>query len=370
MSEEIISHRQLFFIIYIMRTFVVISYMPTLTSGEALQDAWLSTLVALLFALPQVWLIAAMGAGFPGETVFQYGPRLLGPWLGRLVTIPFLWHFLWIASLELRLYAEVVATAFMVETPIIVVVLSMVIVAAVAAAAGIEVVGRLVDLLFPLFLLTIVFALIFPLIKADFANLLPVLDRGWGPVLSSTIIPTVMTSQIMVLLVIMSSLNRPQKFVAKALGALALSYTTLLVGVILVISTLGAEEGARSLFPFFRMVRSISVGGFLQRVEALNIIPWGLGIYIALSVNLWSGSRGVQQILNLKGYRPLIPPMAVIWVILSIHGFDDVFQLKRIILPKYAIPVNALSSLVPLLVLWAARIGQNIRRWRTEGRRK
>ena len=73
MSEEIISHRQLFFIIYIMRTFVVISYMPTLTSGEALQDAWLSTLVALLFALPQV-CNCCQGRGF-GDCL-QHGPRL------------------------------------------------------------------------------------------------------------------------------------------------------------------------------------------------------------------------------------------------------------------------------------------------------
>ncbi len=356
MPTERIGHRQLFFTLFIMRTFIVISFLPVLTSAGALQDAWISTLAALAFSLPLIWLIAALGMRFPRETVFEYAPRLLGPWLGRAAVLPFLWLFLWIAAIELRLYAEVIITAFLVETPIIVVVLSMVIVAAVAAYCGIEVIGRVVDLIFPLFILAIFLALLFSLPGADFANLLPVLSRGWAPVLEGTVVPVAMTAQFTVLLVLLPSLARPKRFTPWLLMAVVLSFIVLLLVVVLVIATLSAEDGARSLFPFFRMVRAIGVGDFLERVEALTILPWGLGVFIALSVYLLCGARGIAQLFNLPDYRPLVPPMAVVWVVLSIHNFDDILEIKQVLQPKYFGPAIIIFTFGPLLLIWGAWI--------------
>lgn len=361
MPTERIGHRQLFFTLFIMRTFIVISFLPVLTSAGALQDAWISTLVALAFTLPLVWLITALGGLFPRETVFEYAPRLLGPWLGRAAVLPFLWLYLWIAAIELRLYAEVIITAFLVETPIVVVVLSMGIVAALAAYAGVEVIGRMVDLLFPLFVLTIFLALLFSLPAADFANLLPVLSRGLIPVLEGVVVPVAMTAQFIVLLVLLPSLARPKLFTPWALAAVALSFLVLLLTVVMVIATLSAEDGARTLFPFFRMVRAIGVGGFLERVEALTILPWGLGIFIALSVYLLCGARGIAQLFNLPDYRPLIPPMAVVWAVLSIHNFDDTFEIREILEPRYVGPAILVFTLVPLLLLWGAYLVRRLR---------
>ena len=354
MSTERIGHRQLFLILFIMRTFVVISFLPVLTSGGALQDAWISTLIAAAATLPMIWLITALGGRFPQETVFEYAPRLLGPIVGRAAVLPFLWLYLWIAAIELRLYAEVIITAFLVETPIIVVVLSMVIVATLAAAGGIEVIGRVVDLLSPLFILAIGLSLFFPLLDADFANLLPVLARGWAPVLEGTVVPVAMTAQFTVLLVLLPSLARPKRFTPWALGAVLLSFAVLLVTVVMVIATLSAEDGARTLFPFFRMVRAIGIGGFLERVDALTILPWGLGVFIALSIYLLCGARGMAHLFNLSDYRPMLPPMAVVWAVMCIHNFDDIFEIRQILQPRYTGPAILTFMLTPLLLIWGA----------------
>ncbi len=361
MPTERIGHRQLFLTLFIMRTFIVISFLPVLTIGGAMQDAWISTLLAAIFNLPLIWLIVSLGQRFPQETVFEYAPRLLGPWLGRAAAVPFLWLFLWNAALELRLYSEVIITAFLVETPLIVVVLSMVIVAAAAAICGVEVIGRLVDLLFPLFALAIILALLMALPDADFANLLPVLSRGWAPVLEGTVIPVAMTAQFVVLLVLLPSLVRPERFTPWALGAVLLSFLALLLVVVMVIATLSAEDGARSFFPFFRMVRSVGIGDFLQRVDALTILPWGLGVFIALSVYLLCGARGIALLFKLNDYRPLIPPMAVVWAVLTVHNFDDVFEIRTILQPRYTGTAIIGLTVVPLLLLWGGWLIQQRR---------
>jgi len=187
------------------------------------------------------------------------------------------------------------------------------------------------------------------------------------PVLKGTVIPLAMTAQFVVLLVLLPSLARPERFTPWALGAILLSYLALFLTVVVVIATLSAEDGARSFFPFFRMVRSVSIGDFLQRVDALTILPWGLGVFIALSVYLLCGARGVALLFKLNDYRPLIPPMAVIWAVLAVHNFDDIFEFRTVLQPRYTGPAIIGLTLVPLMLLWG---GWLIQQRRSRGEKK
>ena len=120
------------------------------------------------------------------------------------------------------------------------------------------------------------------------------------------------------------------------------------------VAQLGPIETSRSLFPVIRMVRSVRISSFLDRVEAITVFAWGLGLFIALSTYITLGARGMARIFGLSNYRPLVPPMAVIWVVLSIHMAKDIFHLRELLLYRYIGPVLLTLLLVPLVVLWLA----------------
>lgn len=75
-----ISNRQLLFMLFMMRTTVVIALLPVLTSADAAQDAWLATIFAFVGSSAVVMLISALGTRYPEETIMEYGARLVGAW--------------------------------------------------------------------------------------------------------------------------------------------------------------------------------------------------------------------------------------------------------------------------------------------------
>lgn len=355
MHEERLANRQLFAVLFIIRTTISIGILPVLTTADALQDAWLSVLVAMSGALFLAWIITALGIRFPGETIMQYGSRLLGPWLGRAVNLFYLWMLLHVAAIEVRFYGEVLLTGFLSETPLLFVIGSMVLLAAVAAFLGVEVIGRLAELILPLFGIAVLTSLIVPLPAASLANLEPVLARGLDPVLRGSVTPIAIGgAQLILVSFMLPSLVKPKRAVRWVLGAVAVSFLVLLAVAIINISVLGAAEGARSVFPFFRMVRAVRVSTVLERIEALIIFAWGMGLFIGLASYLWAGARGVAQFFNLSQYRALVPPMAVVWALLGYHNFQDIFEMSTFLEYRFAGPYMLAVTLIPMLILWPA----------------
>ena len=351
-SEKIVS-RQVFFIFFIIWTTIIISILPVLTTAEALQDAWMAALISFFSSAALVVIIVKLAVAFPAKSLVEYSQELLGSIPGKLVSFFYLWLFLYMAATDLRIYAEVLKTSFFPETPLVVIMAVMVFLSVLAVYSGLEPIGRSADLIFPLFLLMILGSLFFPLIHADFSNLQPVMARGWTPVLLAAVAPTIIAAQYANLTIITPSLDEPRKALRASLWSLAAASMVLVFFAVVVVAVLGPDEGLRAVFPVFKMIRATRVSEFLERVEALIIFAWGLGLYLALSVNLYSGSKGLSQVFGLQDNRALILPMAVVWVVFSFQGYSSMLEVMRVFDPASA-PFFFFVLLFPQAVLWVA----------------
>ncbi|NMA91714.1 MAG: endospore germination permease [Firmicutes bacterium] len=353
-GTERISGRQLLALVFILHSTVVISILPSITTADSLQDAWISTLVALVLVSVIAFFITGLTARFPREDMVQFSIRLLGPYFGRAVSLVYLWLFLQIAAQEARFYADVLISGFLTVTPISFIIIVMVFASAVAAICGLEVIARVADLLFVLILILVISTLLTGLPKADFSLIQPVLSRGWGPVGRGAVVPTAMAVQLGSIMYLTPHLVRPQRVRAWVLGGVILAFVSMTLFSLVTVAQLGPIETSRSLFPVIRMVRSVRISSFLDRVEAITVFAWGLGLFIALSTYITLGARGMARIFDLSNYRPLVPPMAVIWVVLSIHMAKDIFHMRELLLYRYIGPILLTLLLAPLVVLWLA----------------
>jgi len=355
LSIERIANRQLFFILFIIRSILSISTLPALASADAAQDAWISILLVFLpVALLLTWLLAALGTRFPCQSFVQYSITIMGPWLGRAVAAIYLWVFLFYAALEVRIYAAVIITGFLPETPLVFIVSTMIFTSAVAAYLGIEVIGRMADILFPFFIITVLLTIFLPLPLADPGNLQPVLARGWAPVIRGALNPIGNIVQLSLLAFFTPSLVRPRRSIPWILGALVASTLLGAASVAVVVMIKGPSEGARAAYPLLSMVRAVRISPFLERAEALTIFAWGLAVFISLAAYIFAGARGMAQFFKVANYRPLIPPMALIWVALSVHMLDDIFQLRALMEYRVMGLYGLSLMVVPLALLWAA----------------
>lgn len=356
MFTEKISSRQLFYLLFISRTTVAISFLPSLTSADALQDAWLSALLSFLLGAAIILPIVKLALKFPEKDIVGYSEELLGAIPGKLLILLYLFLFLIIVSAtDLRLYAGVIKTGFLTETPLVVIGVIMMLAIVAVVYAGLEPLGRCADVIFPVFFLLLIAGMLFPLMRADFQNLQPVLARGWSPVIMGSIIPTMITAaQYLHISIITPFVVEPQKTLRVALWSLVLSTVVLVIYAVLVISVLGTDEGSRSSFPVFRMLRAVRFSRFWERVEAVNIFSWGLGVFITVALGLYFSAWVISRLLGLGNYRPLLFPLAVIIVTLSVQQYATTFEVWRFFTPGMGAPLVFFLILFPLAVLWAA----------------
>lgn len=362
MKTEQIANRQLLFILYIIRSNTVITVLPVLTSADARQDAWVAALIAFGGTLVTVGIIAGLGGRHPDQTLVEFGQKLLGKWPGRMVAVVVLWSFLHLTSIHLRLYGEMITTAFLPLTPVVFVSSAMVLLSAYAAYMGVEVIGRLADLLFPVFVVGVALTLLAATGAWRWENLQPVLGRGVMPAMRAAVTPIAVSADFMVLAILIPSLTEPRKALGTSLVATALAFLTLVVVAVAVVAVLGADAGARTVFPFLQMARSLRVTEFLERIEAPAVWTWGMGVFVVLSTYMYCGARGLSQLLRVADYRPLILPMAVHWTVLSLHAFEDMFQLRAFLQPRVFGPYALALVLVPYGLLWAAHAVRGLQR--------
>jgi spore germination protein KB len=355
MTTEKIHNRQLVFMLFMIRSTVTIATLPVLTTGTAGQDAWLSAIISLAATLLTILLIGGLAVKFPEETVIEYSQRLLGKTGGTIICFFFLWIFLNTAATEVRIYAELLTIGFLPHTPLIFLVSSMVLLAAVAVSLGVEVIARTADALIFFYIFFIAASLLGALKAFEYTNVQPVLSRGLGPVISSALTPAALGNQnLLVLGILVPTLTTPRKAVASAVLAALLSGILLILSTVTVVGVLGPKIGSSTLFTFFLMTRAIEISRFVERIEALVVIAWGLGIFINLAVFLYCGARGVSQIAKIRDYRSLIGPMAVFWVILAVHTYDDLLDLVKFFNPRIFFPYSMTVTVLPYLLLWAA----------------
>ncbi|HHY06484.1 MAG TPA: GerAB/ArcD/ProY family transporter, partial [Clostridia bacterium] len=69
-------------------------------------DAWLTVLAGLTEGLIFVFIITALGTRFKGKNLIEINDLIFGSYLGKVVSLVYLWYFLHLASMVLRSYGD------------------------------------------------------------------------------------------------------------------------------------------------------------------------------------------------------------------------------------------------------------------------
>ncbi len=361
MTRERISNQQLIIVLIIIRIIVALSKLPLITTGTAAQDAWASSLILGASTILIGIIITGLGVKFPRQTIIQYSQVLLGKWGGKLISLIPLWLFLQIAATDLRLYGELVKTSFLPRTPLSFILASMVLLSALCVYLGIEVLGRMADFVIVYFALAVISTLIIPVPEIISFNFEPVLSSGIAPVISSSLTPTAISVHLLVIGILLPHTVEPEKGIKSVLIAVGISSLIMTLITIIVTGKLGPVHAQHSAFPLLKTIRGIESSEFLERLEILAVLAWGLGLFIGISTFIYCGARGLSQLLELDNYRPLVGPMAVIWVTLAMHGYDSMFQLDKFLSPEFFFPYLMGLFLLVYIPLWGAYLIRKIK---------
>ncbi|MFE5321368.1 endospore germination permease [Paenibacillus sp. NPDC056579] len=288
--------------------------LPSITASAAKQDAWLSGVVGLLGGAFVVWLFLRLIGLKPNETIIQLNRSLLGTWLGGTMSVLFLLYYLFNLSAMTREISDFVTSQMMTETPIRAIHVMIIFVLFFSLRSGLESIGRAGELLIPWFSFFFIalFVLLLPQIETD--KLLPIMGDGVRPVLTGSIYAVVypFTETVIVFMMLMpyvkqGSHMRKDFMVASMIGAVCI-----LAVVLISILILGAYITSHQIYPAYGLAKKISIGNFLERLEALLAIVWIMSTYFKCTLYLYALVMGSAQLLGLKERRFLDLPYALI----------------------------------------------------------
>ncbi|MEH7504773.1 endospore germination permease [Neobacillus drentensis] len=334
-------------------TFLVI---PGSLAREVKQDAWIAAVIGTSIGLLLVALYIAIGRMFPTMTLVEINEKLLGKWLGKAVSLTFVFFSLFSAASLLLFVGNFLTIQIMPDTPIEAIHILFACILIMGIRLVLETLARAGEILFPFFVFLFVILVVsafLPPVQIKFENIQPIFETGIKPMIRAVFLFTSIFSLplIVFLMIFPVSVNQSKAAEKNFFIGILLGGICLIIIVTLTILVLGADNSARQMYPSYALARMTNVGDFLQRIEAIMAIMWIITIYFKMSFYFYASVIGLAQTLNLNNYRPLTLPLGIILVTLSIIVHPNVAKLATFDKEIWPLYVSTFGLVLPLLLL-------------------
>lgn len=351
-----ISGYQLFLLLLTTVLATGILFVPGITARSAGHDGWLSLLiVATIPGLMTAEICSKLAMRFPEKTIIQYSEEILGKYFGKFLGLLFIFYIVLINSIIIKEGSSFITSAFLARTPPVVISGALMLLAVYMVRDGIEVISRVNEITIILFF--IIFILIFALISSEMNlnNLLPINDKGIKAIILGGLPPSVWRTEVVVMAFIIPFVKAPSKVRKISIGAVLFLAIFLAIDNIMSSAVLGDLIAVES-FPFLSLVRYISLGDFIDRVESVIMVFWVSGVLIKITVFYYGAVICTAQLFKLKDYKPVVLPMGVILLVWSLTILKSSPELLKFISTTSVTMGWTMVVLFPLFLLIMAVI--------------
>lgn len=320
---------------------------PSVGAG---QDAWLAYLLGLSGGLLLMGIYVLIARLNPEKTLIEILRTSFGKYIGSIIAVFYIWYFIHLAVLVLRNFSEYMSISVYAETPIIFIIISYALVIAYLVKSGLEVMGRLGEIMVPLLPLMVFFLFLSLIPVYDISNFSPFLGQGIKPVLKTAFsIVTFPFGETVLFLMIFPYLNKKENIFKTAYLSILIAGLILINITVRDLMVLGPDMLFRTVFPPAISTKLIPFGN-LDPLIAVNLL---IGGGAKISICLYAAVTGITQLLNLKNYKLFVLPALTIIVTLSIWIYDNVLQMiywAADIYPYYAIPFQVIIPVIILVI--------------------
>jgi spore germination protein KB len=253
----------------------------------------------------------------------QIHDMVYGRFLGKVLSIYYIFFFLMTLSFNIRDVGELYITFLMPDTPFIFLLIVFTATCAYAVTKGIEVLARVSHLFVVTGLLTIISTSTLLFDQMDFSNFLPFFELPFIRIFQGIhIVSIIPFGETVAFLMIMGCLNRTERVVKNTFLGLLIGAVTLLIVSVRNTAVLGRTQTIWTA-PSFQTIRLIDIGTVLTRMDFLIGIAQTILIFLKCSIFFYVLVVALSQLFGLKSYLPLVLPLAGIEVIIAATVFQS-----------------------------------------------
>ncbi len=361
MENGIIGIRQFTIIVTLFTVGSSILISPAGLTAEAKQDAWIAAILAVSIGLLTVYLYSALVRQFPKQTLVEMCEVIFGIWIGKIVSLLYFSFFFLLAALVLRNIGDFMTTQVLPDTPLLFIIMIFLAAVIMANWYGLETIARAGEIFFPWVMIFFCAMVIFLLPQIRLIQLEPYLGGGFRPIIRASL-PFIGTPfmELIVLLMVIPYVSCTQK------ANRAFLMGTLIAGVILIIISLisilvlGAGVTARQMYPSYDLAKIISIGGFLERLEVIMAGIWFITIFFKLTICFYASAFSLAQIMKMKEIRPLLFPLGMIMIVLSIVSYPNTSYFHNFVSKIWFTYACTFGFLIPACMIGTAVIRKRV----------
>jgi spore germination protein len=285
--------------------------LPRSVTDSGQQFGWIAVLFGLFISVIGIIVITKLGAKFPGKTIVEYMPDLIGAkWVGRVFSFPILllYSLYWglVCALVARMFGEVVVTAVLTNTPLEVIVGTMLLICLYLAMHDVEVVVRVNEILLGVIVLPVLFISLSAYQNAKFEYIMPLIPPGgdWMKLVGGLIPAITSLIGFDCMLMFNRNLRDDAKMMRYQIFGVLVPGVLYLLIVIAGIMSFGYEELANQAWPTLELIKSINVPGLiLERLEPVFLGVWVAAVFTTAGTWFYCASWSLAELFGQEKKR-------------------------------------------------------------------
>ncbi|SMQ86904.1 spore germination protein (amino acid permease) [Bacillus sp. OV166] len=305
-----ISPFLVFFLVHTMQLGIGVLGYQRIIAQTAGYDAWISVVIAGLSVHIILWMIYKIAETANGDIVSAH-TFVFGKKMGKLLSLPFVLYFLLICVSVLRTFIEVVQVWMFQDMSTFWYSLAFCSLAIYIIFGGFRTVTGVAffGVVLPAYL---IFTFFFTIPYADLRNLLPIFDHSIRDLVMASYQMSLTYLGYEILLFIYPFIKEPQK--SKKWAHLGVLFSTFLYTFLTIVTFAYFSEGQlqKNVWATLTIWKIVEMP-FVERFEYIGIANWNIIILPNFCIALWSASRIVKRVTNMKQkYGVLILAMVVL----------------------------------------------------------
>ena len=341
-------------------TKLILDY-PRYVAEEGGTAAWIMVLLVSLVLFVIFIIMARIYKNFSGKDILDVAESSLGM-PGKIITgMLYILQFLYLVSIVLREFAEDIKVISLTTTPVSIIIMLFCIGMLTGAFLGIETLARINAFSVPVLAAAFLLILFLSIPRFDTSKIAPWLGPGPAAIMKELIPNISAYSELIVLFFIIPYLDGKSDYVGIGKYAILVSgffYTICTLTYMLVYQYPMATE---FFLPVYQLARSIGIGRFLSRIEAIFILVWASSAFLYLSSGLYFITFLFKKSFGLKTRKPLIIPFAILIFSIAMTP-ENLYSAIRIEMEFYRQYAWILTIIVPLFLLITAYARTKIER--------
>lgn len=249
------------------------------------RDSWICVLLSLPIAFLFTVCIYVLKVKNSEKNFREMVQSISGNIVGWIIGVGLALYFAFLSAFSIASLADMTHVAFIPETPCWALSIWALLFCYYAAKQGVKKIAMIAGVLAFIAVITGHSITVLSTGKKEFANLLPILEYGWTPVLIGTLLLTSIWMELAFLMIIPMRFEKGKKLllfwvIGVILNAIMMLSTT--TGTIMVF---GAGQTDNMIYPALEVVRLITLG-FIDRFDIYGLILMSFGCFIRGSLYL------------------------------------------------------------------------------------